>query len=128
VTVAGTGTQLTTLQVRWTNSPHEHEGRSGELLATRNHEVIHLWADSRDAAPARFVDVERQGKPLGLAFTFPTIGGREFEQITWEEWFGELERQGTVFIYQETTEEGLASYYYQLVSPDRTAEQGRMDS
>ncbi len=40
----------TTLRAKWIHSPDEHEDRTGQSLATREHEVIKHWAEDAAAS------------------------------------------------------------------------------
>ncbi|MCL5958025.1 MAG: hypothetical protein M1358_01705 [Chloroflexi bacterium] len=101
------------------NSTGEHESKRGELLATRNHEVIRHWAEGRDAAPVVVAGSEHQGYPGALTFSFPYAGGAELQQVSWEDWFKLFDDHGLTFVYQETTEDGLLSDFFQFESASR---------
>lgn len=107
--------------VHWIKTTEEHESRRGEVLATRNHDVIRQWARARDAAPVVIIGTEHGELPGALAFSFPDVGGADLKQVSWDEWFKMFDDRGFSFVYQETTEDGLASDFFEFATgqPDR---------
>lgn len=94
-----------------------------ETLVTSDHEVIRLWADSRQAEPATgeetpsgpaTVNVNDGG--AGLRFNFP--GASQFRPIRWEEWFDHFDRNRLLFVYEEQMEDGSASTRYRLMKAE----------
>lgn len=89
-------------------------------LVTSDHEVIRLWADSRQAEPATgeetpsgpaTVNVNDDG--AGIRFNFP--GASPFRPISWEEWFDNFDRNRLLFVYEEQMEDGSASTRHRLM-------------
>jgi hypothetical protein len=110
-----------TLRARWIRRENEHEERQGQTLATRDHEVIRRWAEERGATPAT-VPGTQHGKDLGvLRFDFPGFGGRELEQVSWEDWFRTFDNRKLTFLFQEHKKDGVTSNFFRLDSPLREA-------
>ena len=106
----------------WIDSPKEHESHHGESLATKNHEVIRQWAESRKAVPATVPGTEHGGRPGVLRFDFPGFGGQELRQVTWDEWFRTFDERDLTFIFQEHKRDGHQSNFFQLDNPHREHE------
>ncbi len=108
-----------TLRARWIHSPDEHEDHPGETLATRSHDVIKHWADERKATPATVPDTEHGGKPGVLRFNFPGYGGKDLQEISWDDWFAPFDQRKLVFLFQEHKSDGHQSNFFHLDNPDR---------
>jgi hypothetical protein len=100
-------------------SPDEHEERPGRSLVTTNHDVIRQWAQERGAKPATVPGTEHGGRPGVLRFDFPGYGGKDLQEISWDEWFGVFDERRLNFIYQEHTSDGSQSNFFRLENPDR---------
>src|SRR5689334_14325630 len=59
---------------KWIDSPEEHEDRKGQSLATRNHDVIRQWTQSRKAVPSVVGDTEGRAGAGVLRIDFPGYG------------------------------------------------------
>ncbi len=93
--------------------------RPGRSLVTTSHEVIMKWARERNAAPATVPGTEHDRHPGVLRFDFPGYGGRELQDVSWDEWFAAFDERGLNFIYQEQTTDGRQSNFFQLENPTR---------
>lgn len=113
------GLSKTTQRAKWIHSPDEHEDHPGQSLATRNHEVIQHWAEERGAGPATVPGTEHDGRVGVLRLNFPGYGGRELEEIDWEDWFETFDERELVFVFQEHKSDGSQSNFFQLDNPDR---------
>ena len=82
----------------------------GESLSTKDHDTIRRWAEERNAKPVRI-------KGAGIELDLPGYsGGDRFEEISWDEWFKELDEKGLELQYQETTKDGEQSNFNKLTS------------
>jgi hypothetical protein len=100
-------------------SPDEHEERPGRSLWTRDHETIKRWAEERGGKPAT-VPGTRHGNRAGvLRFDFPGYGGRDLEEISWDEWFQTFDGRGLRFITENTHIDAKESNFFQLENPER---------
>lgn len=77
-----------------------------ERFATRDKDLIRLWASRHRAEPATgeatpsgpaTIDVNDGG--AGIRFNFP--GAARFRPISWDEWFDNFDRFRLVFVYEE---------------------------
>jgi hypothetical protein len=108
-----------TLRAKWISSPDEHEDRNGQTLATRNHDVIKQWAETRKATPATVPGTEHDGRPGVLRFDFPGYGGQDLQKIDWDRWFETFDTRQLVFVYQEHKSNGNESNFFHFDSPFR---------
>lgn len=109
----------TTQHAKWVHSADEHEDRPGQSLATRSHEVIKHWAEERGAQPATVPGTEHQDHAGVLRFNFPGFGGRDLQEIDWDEWFKSFDDRELVFVFQEHKTDGVQSNFFQLDNPNR---------
>lgn len=113
------GYSTSTRRALWIESPEQHAERSGQTLATRNHDVIRQWAEERGAVPATVPGTERDGRPGVLRFDFPDFGGARLRAVDWDEWFETFDERRLVFLFQEQMKSGSQSNFFRLDSPDR---------
>ncbi len=108
-----------TQYAKWIGSPDEHEDHKGQSLVTRNHDVIQKWAEERDAVPATVPGTEH-GDHLGvLRFNFPGFGGKDLQEVSWEDWFKTFDDRHLVMIFQEHMKNGDQSNFFRFDNPDR---------
>lgn len=108
-----------TQYARWIGGPDDREDHPGQSLVTRNHDVIRAWAEERGAKPAT-VPGTRHGSRLGvLRFDFPGYGGKELEEVSWDDWFQTFDDRQLVFLFQEHLKNGNQSNFFRLESPLR---------
>jgi hypothetical protein len=72
---------------KWIESPEEHEDRNGQSLATRNHDVIRRWAETRRAAPATVGESRGGTDAAVLRLDFPGFSGKRLSKVDWDAWF-----------------------------------------
>jgi hypothetical protein len=108
-----------TKYAKWIHAADEHEDRPGQSLATRTHEVIKAWAEARKAKPATVPGTEKGGRPGVLRFDFPDYGGKDLQEIGWEDWFEPFDERNLVFLFQEHTSDGNQSNFFRLDNPER---------
>jgi hypothetical protein len=91
------------------------ETKTDRRLATRDKDLIRLWAARHRAEPATgeatpsgpaTIDVNDGG--AGIRFNFPAAA--RFRPISWDEWFDNFDRNRLVFVY----EEDIADRAYEL--------------
>lgn len=84
---------------------------------THDHQVIRKWAEERGGVPARVKGTERNGDEGLLRIHFPEYGdSKELEQIGWENFFKDFEKDKLDFLYQDKKEDGQTSTFHKLVS------------
>lgn len=101
---------------KWIDSPDDHEDRKGQSLATRNHDVICQWAESRKAMPSVVGDTAGGGGAGVLRIDFPGYGGKRLEKIDWDDWFDTFDKRKLVFLYQEHKRDGSTSTFFKLAA------------
>jgi hypothetical protein len=93
---------------------------SGQVVSTRDHEVIKRWAEKRQAQPATgeatssgpaTIDVNDGG--AGIRFNFPGTG--LFRPISWDEWLSNFDRHLCAFVYERDQPDGVLSNRYRIV-------------
>jgi hypothetical protein len=91
---------------------------------TTDHDQIRRWTQERGGHPAA-VKRSRSDHDIGiLRIDFPGFTGTQsLEQISWEEFFENFDRQNLAFLYQETTARGLRSNFNKLIK--RRSEQNQ---
>lgn len=103
----------------WIATPEEYEGRGGETLATRNHDVIMQWADARGGKPATVPGTEHEGRPGVLRFDFPGGAKGRLKEVEWDRWFETFDSRDLVMIFQERLSNGSRSNFFRFISPHR---------
>lgn len=98
---------------KWIESPDDHEERNGQSLATRNHDVIRQWADSRKASPAT-AGQPRNNSAGVLRMDFPGYGGKRLRKVSRDEWFESFDSNKLVFLFQEHKADGSPSNFFRL--------------
>ena len=94
-----------------------------ESKITTNHEEIRRWVDQRGGHPAKVKGTEREGESGGglLRIDYPGYSGEEtLEEITWEQFFDQFEKNALAFLYQDTLESGETSRFSKLIDRDST--------
>ncbi|HXT61917.1 MAG TPA: hypothetical protein VN696_02675 [Pyrinomonadaceae bacterium] len=85
---------------------------------TTNHDEIRRWVEARDGHPARVKGTERGGESGGglLRIDYPGYSGEEtLEEITWEQFFDQFEKNKLAFLYQDTLAGGETSRFSKLI-------------
>jgi hypothetical protein len=108
-----------TKRAKWIDNTNDHEDHPGQTLATRNHDVIKQWAEERKAVPATVPGTEHDGRPGVLRFNFPGYGGKDLEEISWDDWFKPFDERNLVFLFQEHLKNGNQSNFFRMDNPDR---------
>ena len=108
-----------TKRAKWIHSANEHADHDGQTLATRDHDVIKQWAEERGGVPATVPGTEH-GDHLGvLRINFPGHGGKNLEEVSWDEWFKTFDDRKLVFLYQDKRSKGNQSNFFHFDSPLR---------
>ncbi len=61
--------------------------------------VIQHWAAERGAQPATVPGTQHDGRAGVLRFNFAGYGGRDLEEIDWEDWFATFDDRELVFVF-----------------------------
>ena len=89
-----------------------------ESKTTTNHEEIRKWVEERGGHPAKVKGTERAGESGGglLRIDYPGYSGEEtLEEITWEQFFDQFEKNNLAFLYQDKLESGETSRFSKLI-------------
>jgi hypothetical protein len=82
-----------------------------------DHREIQEWVESRGGRPARVKGTGGDDDTGLLRIDFPGKGRDEsLEEISWDEFFDELEKKNLAFLYQDQTAEGKESRFSKLVN------------
>lgn len=109
----------TTKRAKWINAVGEKEDHPGQTLATRNPDVIKHWAEERKATPATVPGTEH-GDHLGvLRLNFPGYGGKDLQEVSWDQWLKTVEDRKLVFLFQQHMKNGNQSNFFHFDSPLR---------
>jgi hypothetical protein len=85
---------------------------------TTDHEEIRKWAEARGGHPACVRGTER-GDSCLLRIDFPGgAGSDKLEQIDWEEFFEQFDKNNLQFLYQPKTKGGRNSRFNKFVNPE----------
>lgn len=108
-----------TKYAKWIHGTNEHQDHDGQTLATRSHDVIKQWAEERGGKPSTVPGTEH-GDHLGvLRFDFPGYGGKNLQEVSWDDWFKTFDDRNLVFLYQEHLKNGNQSNFFRLDNPER---------
>ncbi len=84
---------------------------------THNHQTIRQWAEARKGIPARVIGTALNDEEGTLKIHFPDFGKtHELQEISWEDFFNNFEKEELDFLYQEQKANGKLSTFYQLVA------------
>ena len=88
-----------------------------ESKVTTNHDEIRRWVEARGGHPAKVKGIERADETGGLLrIDYPGYSGEEtLEEISWEQFFEQFEKNKLAFLYQETLESGETSRFSKLI-------------
>lgn len=84
--------------------------------STTDHEEIRKWAESRGGRPARAAGTESKRGVGVLRIHFPTSRAKaHLEDISWDEFFEQFDKNGLAMVYQDKTSNGRTSRFSKLV-------------
>ena len=84
---------------------------------TTNHDEIRRWAEARGAKPARVKGTGSGDDPGMIRLDFPGYSGAgSLEEISWNDWFRDFDRNELALVYQDHTARGAQSNFNKLVS------------
>ena len=118
--------------IRVVNDDSAPQEQSGEVLVTRNHELIRKWAAQRGAEPATgestpsgpaTIDVHDGG--AGIRFNFPAAA--KFRSIGWDEWFQNFTQHDLMFVFEQDAPGQPPSTRFRLVPRERLATRYKLE-
>lgn len=84
---------------------------------TTDHDQIREWAEARGAKPACVKGTGKKRPGYMIRLDFPGFSGAEsLQEITWDEFFEQFDKNKLALIYQERTAEGETSNFNKFVS------------
>ena len=90
---------------------------TSEAKVTTDQEEIRNWVEERGGHPAKVKGTEL------LRIDYPGFSGEErLEEIEWDEFFREFNRNNLAFLYQEKTKDGKQSRFSKLIDRDSAKE------
>ena len=90
---------------------------NGDTKTTTDHDEIRRWADERGGRPVRVPGVfgkVADATDLRIDFLFDKYDD-DLEQITWEDFFAQFDRETMALVYQTETEGGAMSRFGRIV-------------
>ncbi len=109
----------TTKRAKWIHKVGETEDHPGQTLATRNPDVIKQWAEERNATPATVPGTEHDDHLGVMRFNFPGYGGKDLQEVSWDQWIKTFEERQLVFLFQQHMKSGNQSNFFHFDSPFR---------
>jgi hypothetical protein len=86
---------------------------ASEARSTTDHEEIRNWVEERGGHPAKVKGTEL------LRIDYPGFSGEDtLEQINWDEFFREFDKNNLAFLHQDKTKDGKLSRFSKLVNAD----------
>ena len=84
---------------------------------TTDHETIRRWAEERNGRPATIKSTERGNSPGVLRIEFEDgSGDTQFDELTWNEFFGKFDCANLAMVYQDKTADGKPSRFCKFVN------------
>ena len=84
---------------------------------THDHQKIKEWAEKRNGVPARVSGTESGGDEGILRIHFPEFSkSDELQEISWDDFFGDFDKENLDFLYQEEKENGEQSTFHKFVN------------
>jgi hypothetical protein len=97
---------------------------NGDTKTTTDHAQIRSWAEDRGGRPVRVHGVfgrQADASDLRIDFLFEKYND-DVEQISWEDFFTQFDREKLVLVYQSETEGGSMSRFARIVRRDEVAQ------
>lgn len=83
-----------------------------------DHETVKRWAQERGGKPAKVKGTGGNGSVGMIRFTFSKTH-HALEEISWDEFFKEFDKNGLALLYQEQTRDGKQSRFFKFISKQR---------
>jgi len=84
---------------------------------THNHSTIQKWAEERNGVPAKVKGTEKNGDEGILRIHFPDNSkSSDLEEISWEDFFSDFDKDKLDFLYQEEKADGETSTFHKFVN------------
>ncbi|OHB56693.1 MAG: hypothetical protein A2Y07_03505 [Planctomycetes bacterium GWF2_50_10] len=98
--------------------------KSANLIT--DHEKIIKWVESRGGHPATVKSTKRGGQKAGLLrVDFPGYrGGGSLEEISWDDFFDQFDKQNLAMVFQNKTATGRVSRFNKIVAREGSVRRG----
>lgn len=84
---------------------------------THNHQTIKEWAEHRGGVPAKVAGTAKNGDEGLLRIHFPEFSDSDqLEEISWDEFFNDFEKDKLDLLYQDKKSNGETSTFHKLVA------------
>lgn len=83
---------------------------------THDHQTIRKWVEERNGVPAKIKGTGSSKEEGVLRIHFPEHSDSDdFEEISWEDFFTDFEKNKLDFLYQEKKSDGESSTFHKFV-------------
>ena len=83
---------------------------------THDHQTIQKWAEKRNGIPAKIKGTGKGSDEGVLRIHFPEHSESDnFEEISWDDFFKDFEKNKLDFLYQEKKADGESSTFHKFV-------------
>lgn len=83
---------------------------------THDHNTIKKWVEERSGVPARVKGTSKNGDEGVLRIHFPEHSdSNSLEQIEWEDFFNDFDKDKLDFLYQDKKADGETSTFHKFV-------------
>lgn len=88
--------------------------KSGE---TKDHELIKEWVESRNGIPAKIKGTGKNQDEGILRIHFPdnSENDEQFEEISWDDFFENFDKNKLIFLYQDEKDSGEKSTFHKFI-------------
>lgn len=85
---------------------------------THDHETIKQWAEKRNGVPAKVKGTGNENDVGVIRIHFPEASQNkgQLQQISWDEFFKEFEKNKLDFLFQEKKEDGELSTFHKFIN------------
>ncbi|MEX2591396.1 MAG: hypothetical protein WD426_01395 [Anditalea sp.] len=84
---------------------------------THDHQSIKKWAEERNGIPAKIKGTGKNKEEGVLRIHFPEHSDSDdFEEISWEDFFTDFDKNKLDFLYQEKKADGESSTFHKFVA------------
>ncbi|NJO02521.1 MAG: hypothetical protein HC880_13265 [Bacteroidia bacterium] len=83
---------------------------------THKHEEIRRWAEERGGIPAKVASSGHGDGVLRIHFPDNSQQDKQFEEISWEEFFKIFDKNELDFLYQDKKKSGETSTFHKFVA------------
>ncbi len=87
---------------------------------TQDHDTIKKWSEKRGGVPAKIRGTGKSTDDGVLRIHFPDHSkSEEFEEISWEDFFEDFDKNGLSFLYQDKKADGEENTFHKFVNSEK---------